>query len=294
MIHPLLLHNGHVCPSTDLFLSPGQVGLMNGWGVFSTIKIVDGVLFAFDHHWARMHRDAGLLRVPFPWKPAELEEMLLTLIEANRDFNATLRVAVVRNRGTIWEGPAAALDVDLIAFTAERNDWGAEARLTIVPNARFAAGPFAGAKILSWAMNLVWYEDAHRAGFDEALLLNERGEVSECTSANVFAVFGDTVATPPLSSGCLPGVTRELLLDEIRAPGVALVERPLTLADLEAADELFITSSTRDLLGVREVDGLSIRTDTRVCTALKQAFTAFESAYVQRAVRRASRAETAS
>ena len=294
MIHPLLLHNGHVRPSTELFLSPGQVGLLNGWGVFSTIKIVDGVLFAFDHHWARMRRDADLLRVPFPWQPAELEEMLLTLVEANLDFNATLRVAVVRNRGTIWEGPAAKLDVDLVAFTAERNEWGHDARLTIVPNARFAAGPFAGVKILSWAMNLVWYEDAHRAGFDEALLLNERGEASECTSANLFAVFGDTVATPPLSSGCLPGVTRELLLEEIHAPGIQVVERPLTLADLEAADELFVTSSTRDLLGVREVDGLSIRTDTSVCVALKQAFTAYERAYVERAVRRASRAETAS
>ena len=293
MIHPLLLHNGHVRPSTDLFLSPGQVGLLNGWGVFSTIKIVDGVLFAFDHHWARMHRDADLLRVPFPWAPAELEEMMLTLVAANRDFNATLRVAIVRNRGTVFEGPAPALDVDLIAFTAERNDWGGAARLMIVPNGRYAAGPFSGAKILSWAMNLVWYEDAHRGGFDEALLLNERGEVSECTSANVFAVFGDTVATPPLSSGCLPGVTRELLLEEIRAPGLQVVERPLTLADLEAADELFITSSTRDLLGVREVEGLSIRTDTSVCVALKQAFTAYESAYVQRAVRRASLEETA-
>ena len=179
---------------------------MNGWGVFSTIKIVDGVLFAFDHHWARMRRDADLLRVLFPWKPAELEEMLLTLVEANRDFNATLRVAVVRNQGTMWQGPASKLDVDLIAFTAARNDWGGEARLMIVPNARFAAGPFAGSKILSWAMNLVWYEDAHRAGFDEALLLNERREASECTSANLFAVIGDSVATPPLTSGCLPGV----------------------------------------------------------------------------------------
>jgi branched-chain amino acid aminotransferase len=294
VIHPLLLHNGHVRPSTDLFLSPGQVGLMNGWGVFSTIKIVDGVLFAFDHHWARMRRDADLLRVPFPWKPAELEEMLLTLVEANRDFNATLRVAVVRNQGTMWQGPASKLDVDLIAFTAARNDWGGEARLMIVPNARFAAGPFAGSKILSWAMNLVWYEDAHRAGFDEALLLNERREASECTSANLFAVFGDSVATPPLTSGCLPGVTRELLLEEIHAPGIEVVERPLTLPDLEAADGLFMTSSTRDLLGVREIDGLSIRTENRVCAELKKAFTAYERAYVEGAARRARGAETLS
>jgi len=294
VIHPLLLHNGHIRPSTELCVSPGQVGLMNGWGVFSTIKIVDGVLFAFDHHWARMHRDAGLLRVPFPWKPVELEEMLLTLVEANRALNATLRVSVVRNQGTMWAGPATKLDVDLIAFTADRNAWGGDARLMIVPNARFAAGPFAGTKILSWAMNLVWYEDAHRAGFDEALLLNERSEISECTSANVFAVKGGTVTTPPLSSGCLPGVTRELLVEEIRVPGIKLEERALTLADLETADGIFITSSTRDLLGVHSIEGLSIRTEERVRTALQEAFTAYERAYVERAGRRANCAGTVS
>jgi branched-chain amino acid aminotransferase len=281
------LHNGHIQPSADLAFSPGQVGVMNGWGVFSTIKVVDGVLFAFDRHWARMHKDSGLIRVPFPWKPAELEEALLSLVEANQAYNATLRVAVIRNKGNMWEGPNQKLDVDLVAFTANRNNWGAEVRLGIVPNARFAASPFAGTKVLSWCSNLAWYEEAHLRGLDEVLLLNERGEVSECTSANVFAVCGDEVVTPPLSSGCLPGVTRELLVEAVRVPGISVVERPLTLNDLESADGLFITSSTRDLLGVREVEGLSIRREERVRTALGQAFTAWETAYVQNAARRA-------
>lgn len=287
MIHSKLLHNGHIQPSSDLAFSPGQVGVMNGWGVFSTIKVVDGVLFAFDRHWARMHRDSDLIRVPFPWKPAELEEALLSLVEANQAYNATLRVAVIRNKGNMWEGPNQKLDVDLVAFTADRNNWGAEVRLGIVPNGRFAASPFAGTKVLSWCSNLAWYEEAHLRGLDEVLLLNERGEVSECTSANVFAVYGDKVFTPPLNSGCLPGVTRELLVEAVRVPGISMVERPLTLNDLEAADGLFITSSTRDLLGVREVEGLSIRREERVRTALGQAFTAWEADYVRNAARRA-------
>lgn len=291
MIHAKLLHNGHIQPSADLAFSPGQVGVMNGWGVFSTIKVVNGVLFAFDRHWARMHRDSDLIRVPFPWKPVELEEALLSLVEANQAYNATLRVAVIRNKGGIWEGPNQKLDVDLVAFTADRNNWGTEVHLGIVPNGRFAASPFAGTKVLSWCSNLAWYEEAHLRGLDEVLLLNERGEVSECTSANVFAVFGDTVVTPPLNSGCLPGVTRELLLEVIRVPGIGVTERPLTLNDLEAADGLFITSSTRDLLGVREVEGLSIRREERVRTALEQAFTAWESAYVASAARRARAGE---
>ncbi len=265
---------------------------MNGWGVFSTIKVVEGVLFAFDRHWARMRRDSDLLRVPFPWKPAELETALLTLVEANQAYNSTLRVAAIRNKGGMWEGPNQKLDVDLVAFTADRNSWGGEARLGIVPNGRFGASPFAGTKVLSWASNLAWYEDAHSRGLDEVLLLDERGEASECTSANVFAVFGNRVATPPLSSGCLPGVTRELLLEVIRAPGIQVVEQRLTLADLESADGLFITSSTRDLLGVQELEGLSIRQEQRVRRSLKQAFTEWESTYVAGAVRRAQVGET--
>lgn len=283
MIHSQLLHNDSIRPATDRFLSPGQVGLLNGWGVFSTIKVVDGVLFAFPRHWARMNKDAELLRVPFPWSIAELESKLVRLVEANHAHTATLRVSIFRDRGTVFEAPGLDRDFELLAFTVDRNDWGNDVRLGIVPNARHAASPFAGAKILAWSMNLVWYEEAHLRGQDEVVLLNERGEVSECTSANIFAAFGDTAVTPPLSSGCLPGVTRELLLEEIRVPGLRIEERTLHLEDLEAADEVFITSSTRDLLAVREIEGLSVRTNDAVRGRLNQAFHAYEQAYVQRA-----------
>jgi branched-chain amino acid aminotransferase len=287
MIRDKLLFNHEIRPSAELMLTPGQVGVMNGWGVFSTIKVVDGVLFAFARHWARMRRDAELMRVPFPWSPGELEAGLLQLVEANRDYNATLRVVAVRNTGTMWQGPGVVRDVDLIAFTAARNQWGEAVRLGIVPNARFAANSFAGAKIMSWAMNLVWYEEAHARGMDEVVLLNEHGRVSECTSANLFAVFGDEVRTPPLAEGCLPGITRELLVEEIRVPGLRVVERPLELSDLEQADGLFITSSTRDMLPVGEVEGLAVRQESRVRTQLLEAFLAYEAAYVRNASRRA-------
>jgi branched-chain amino acid aminotransferase len=287
VIRPLLLHNGHLLPSSELTLSPGQVGLLSGWGVFSTIKIIDGVLFAFERHWARMRRDADLLRTPFPWSPAELEEMLLPLVEANGDANATLRVSILRNKGTMWVGAEQQRDVDLVACTSAPNERPHDVRLGIVPNARFSAGPFSGAKILSWAPNLVWAEEAHARGLDEVLLLNERGEIAECTSANVFAVYGDTVATPPLRSGCLPGITRELLLEQVHVPGLPVVERTLTLDDLETADGLFITSTTRDLLSVREVEGLAIRQEHRARPALEAAFATWERAYVANAPRRA-------
>jgi branched-chain amino acid aminotransferase len=87
------------------------------------------------------------------------------------------------------------------------------------------------------------------------ILLNERGEVAECTSANIFCVKGGTVLTPPLSSGCLEGVTRSVLLEIAPKAGVTLNEKVLTLEDIHAADEVFITSTNRTLLGVSEIAG---------------------------------------
>jgi len=92
--------------------------------------------------------------------------------------------------GGLFEGPDQTRDFDIIAFTSDINPWGESARLGMKANGRHAQNEFAGAKILSWAQNLTWYEEAHQRGFDEVVLLNERGEVSECTSAKYFRRCG--------------------------------------------------------------------------------------------------------
>jgi len=99
--------------------------------------------------------------------------------------------------------------------------------------------------------------------------------VAECTSANIFGVFGNDVWTPPVSDGCLPGITREVLLNEIHIPGVRIFERGLTIADLEAADEVCITSTTRDLLPVREISGKELGTKAEVRERVTEAFRSF-------------------
>jgi branched-chain amino acid aminotransferase len=291
VIHRFLLHNHEIREATEPLLRPGQLGLLAGWGIFSTIRVRDGVLFAFERHWARMKRDAELMRVPFPVHAEEMEAQLVRLVESNSVENGTLRVVVVRNRGGLWEGPAETRDYDLIALTADLHGWGDSVALGLVRNGRHAASPFAGTKILSWAQNLTWYEEAHARGLDEVVLLNEREEVAECTSANIFAAHGDRVSTPPLSSGCLPGITRAVLLGEVHIPGFTVEERVLRTADLEAADQVFITSTTRELLPVRSVEGLRIRNSSAACEALQKAFTAFADAYVRNA--RKSRLTTA-
>jgi len=283
-MHRYLLHNDDIRDTGAQDLSAGQVGLLNGWGVFSTIRVYDGVMFAWERHWNRMHTDAGRMRVPFPQERDWLEQRLHRLIDANKAFNSTLRVAVIRNRGGMFEGPAPMREFDVVAFTADVNRWGDSVKLGLIPNARHAASEFAGTKNLSWSENLTWYERAHEQGLDEVVLLNERGEVSECTSANIFAVVLDSqgarVWTPPLDSGCLPGVTRALLLEEIRVPGLRIGEKTVLPRDLETASEIFITSSTREILPVVSIAGLSIRTGQGVREQLQQAFRAYVESYV--------------
>ncbi len=281
-VHRYVLHNREIRDAHEKLLSPGQVGFLNGWGVFSTMRVSQGALFAFERHFARMRHDAQLMRVPFELEPDQLNALLLSLVEANHAFDGVLRVAVVRNRGGLFEAPNQDRDFDLVAFTAELTQWGKGVNLTYVPNARLGTSPFAGTKITSWAQNLTWYEQAREKGFDEAILLNECGEISECTSANIFAIEGEDVWTPPLAtSGCLPGVTRAILLEEVHVPGVRIRERVLTPSELESADAVFITSTTRDLLPVFAVDGLALNQEKNTLKLLSEAFSARRTAYLE-------------
>ena len=281
-IHRNILWNGEIRDALSPCLVPGQVGLLSGWGIFSTLRIRDKALFAWPRHWARMTRDAALMNVPMPAgaSPAgadKLERDLLRLVAANGIVDGTLRVVVVRNGGSLWEGPSTGFASDTMALTADLKKWPESVRLDIQPAGRYAASDFTRAKILSWAENLRWAERAQERGFDETILLNEHGRVTECTSANIFAVIGKEVVTPPLSDGCLPGITREVLLEEIRIPGYTLVERGLMPDDLYSASEVFITSSTRDLLAVREIAGRVLQRSGDVQARLTATFQAYSA-----------------
>ena len=260
---------------------PGQLGLLAGWGLFSTLRVADGVLFAWERHWARLSRDSALMNVALPADPDAVHSDLSRLIEANSAQNATLRVVVFRNGGVTWEGPPTGRASDLIAMTTNNNKWGDGVRLTYQAGGRFAGSEFAHAKITSWGHNLRFYERAHERGFDECVLLNERGEVTECTSANLFAVHGSEVWTAPVSAGCLPGITREVLLEEVHVPGVRVIEKTLLPEDLERADEVFITSSTRDLVGVSQIGDKKLKTCDTVRAKLLVEFRRYLRDYVE-------------
>jgi branched-chain amino acid aminotransferase len=169
------------------------------------------------------------------------------------------RVFFVRNQGGLWgaaASPGSTADIpptDLLVFTRAFPAWPAAHRLRLQPMAIFSASPFAGTKMLSWAANSILLEKARAEGYDDGLLLNEKGQIAECTSANFFLVRGGKVFTPPLSSGCLPGVTREVLLEIAPAAGVEVLEQEMSIEDLASADEVFISSSTREVSPVESI-----------------------------------------
>jgi branched-chain amino acid aminotransferase len=127
-------------------------------------------------------------------------------------------------------------------------------RLAVQAQGRHAASPFAGVKVTSWLQNVRMLDQAMQRGFDEVILLNERDEVAECTAANIFCVHNGEVSTPPLSAGCLPGVTRGALFELGEEGGVPVREATLSLQDLFEADEVFITSTTREVQPVSQIE----------------------------------------
>jgi branched-chain amino acid aminotransferase len=255
VIHSNVFHNNRIIPIDEMRLSPGQAGLMNGWGLFTTMRIFRGQPFAFERHWRRLEKDAAKVRMPFAFDAAHVRQQLAGLLLANEVVEGTVRLYMIYNHTSFWQSGETFPPVDLIMYTAGLPAHPELARLSIAEHGRYAASALAGVKTTAW-LNNVWHlAEAQKQGWTEVILLNERGEVSECTSANIFCAKHGTVRTPPLSSGCLEGVTRGILLEMASSTGVKLIEDTLRPEDLFAADEVFITSTNRTLLGVGEIAG---------------------------------------
>lgn len=249
----LIIHNNRMIPLAEARLSPGQMGLLMGWGVFSTLRIYQGVPFAFDRHWARMSRDADRLGIALDYAQQSVWKSIVDLAAANQRPEGAARISFIKNHGGIWADAPGCPPTDLLIFTRQLAAWPAAHKLALIPNAIYSAGRLAGAKMLSWVQNIGTHERVHGDGLDDALLMNERGQLAECTSANIFLVRGREVRTPPLSSGCLPGITRSVLLDVIPAAGFRLSEEDLTPADLNTAEEVFVSSTTREVAAVESI-----------------------------------------
>jgi branched-chain amino acid aminotransferase len=281
LIHRMIFHNDRIVPVGEARLSPGQAGLMNGWGLFTTTRIFQGEAFAYERHWRRLEKDARRIRLPFAFDANEVRRHLGELLAANQVTEGTARIYLIYNHIGFWQSGEPMPEVDLMICTAGLPAYSGEARLSVAEQGRHAASPLAGVKTTAW-LNNVWHlAEAQKAGWTEVILLNEHGEVAECTSANIFGVKDGTVFTPPLSSGCLEGVTRSVLLEIAARSGVSMSEKTLTLEDLYAAEEVFITSTNRTLLGVSEIAGRRFSTVMGpLVQKLERAFDAYMREYV--------------
>jgi len=249
----LIYHNDRIIPLEEARLSPGQVGLLTGWGVFTTLRVYQGLPFAFERHWARMKRDAELLGVPLCYEEDKVRQAIVELVRANKRPESMARVCFVKNKGGLWAEAHDRPATDLLVFIRELVAWPAVQNLQIEPHGIFSAGPYAGAKMLSWVSHAAVLERVHANGFDDALLINENDRIAECTSANIFLVRDGGVLTPALSSGCLAGITREILFEIAPRAGIPLQEKELTTEDLSTAAEVFISSTTREVAAIESI-----------------------------------------
>ncbi|MGH9676593.1 MAG: aminotransferase class IV, partial [Candidatus Acidiferrum sp.] len=283
-------HNDSLLPVEKVRLSPGQAGLISGWGIFTTLRISSGEAFAYERHWRRLEKDAGIIRLPMPYTAAKVRVHLHEVIRANKVIEGCARIYLVFNQAGFWQSDETLPQVDLIIYSSDLPAHHEPARLEVREHGRHAASALSGVKSISWLTNVWAVAEAAKEGFHEVVMLNERGEVSECTSANIFAVKNSKVFTPPLNSGCLEGVTRGILMEIAPEAGVSLAEQALRPEDLYSADEVFISSTNRGLLGVEEIAGHRIAAAPGPVTCqLRELFLAYLTDYVTRRLASAAR-----
>ena len=236
----------------DAVVSAFDHGMTVGDGVFETLKVVEGVPLALTRHLDRLARSCAVLGLQQPDAEgirAAIGDVIASEPEAAR--LGRLRVTCTGGVGPLASDRTPGAGTTIVAINPMQ-PWPATTSAVVVPWVRNEGSAVVGAKTTSYAENVVALVWAHERGYSEGLFLNSVGSMCEGTGTNIFAVINQQVVTPPLSTGCLAGITRELLLEW----GLAS-ERKVSLAELESADEVFLTSSTRDVhpvtkLGERE------------------------------------------
>ena len=242
-------------------------GFLYGDAVFEVLRTYGGRPFALDEHLARLRRSAERVFIVLPLDDATLaREVNDALVAARGDASreSYVRIVVTRGSGPLSLDPDTAthpLRVILVepVVPPPRDAYLHGIALASVSTRRAVDDTAAsGAKVTNYLANLLALRDARARGAQEALVVDPRGHVVEGASSNVFVVTAGRVATPPESAGILVGITRAQMLRAARELGVPVDERELLPDDVYGADEVFITSSIRELLPVVRVDGRTI------------------------------------
>jgi branched-subunit amino acid aminotransferase/4-amino-4-deoxychorismate lyase len=276
-MHRRVILNGRLIEAARARLPLASSAHLHGRGVFTTLAVFGGRPFQWHLHWARLVAHAARAGVECSHLAGEeVHADLLRLVEANGVVEGRARVTLVAraSRG-LWKMDAAdELPSDLLIMTGEgRAPEHGTLALTVSPHRVNTLSPLAGLKTVNYLEQMLAWEEARSRDFDEAVRLNEHGEVVSAAMANIFWVTGGRIHTPALSTGALDGTTRACVTDLARELSYPLVEGIYGLHDLGEAEEIFLTSAG---LGVCAVTAFDFHTYTvhvgNVTSRLREAY----------------------
>ena len=256
--------NGSYLPMSEARISPMDRGFLFGDGIYEVIPSYDGALLGFSAHLARMQSGLDAIEIPLRADPEQWREIAAQLIARNGGGNLGLYFHVSRGADTRrHHAYPQGISPTVFAFAYEIPpppvpDKQATKPLTVA-TAEDLRWQRCNIKSTSLLGNVMHYQQGHVDGQDETILYNGRQEITEAAACNVFVVRDGVVATPLLDEQKLPGITRQLLLSILKRDGsIAVEERVVTLSELRAADEVWLTSSSKDIAPVVSVDGKAV------------------------------------
>jgi branched-chain amino acid aminotransferase len=256
--------DGQVVSAEDAKISVLDHGLLYGDGLFEGIRVRAGRIFRLDQHLARLRLGARVLGLELPFDSEQQARIVIDTVRAFGEREAYVRLLVTRGEGPLGVDPSTCKKPTVVCIVAEIGLFSAEQRaqgLTMLTSSYRRPSPDVqdvAIKTLNYLGSVLAKQEARQRGADEALLLNQSGRVAEAAVANVFALRGRSLCTPPALDGCLEGINRGAVLEIARDLGLSVAERSLGRRDLFAADEVFLTGSGAGLIGVRSLDGRAI------------------------------------
>ena len=248
--------DGEFLPLERAVIPVDDRGFLYGDALFETMPFYGGVPFRWAAHLARLEQGLKLLRIALPRPAAKLEGFASELVKVNGMPDCVLRLTVSRGSGPrgysikLAQKPRVLMTLHPLPKKSVAS-W----RLVTSSLRVLADDPLNQFKTASRVRSVLARAEAEDQGADEALLLNERGEITEGAATNVFCIQRGTVCTPPLAAGILPGITRAVVFEICGQSGIAISEQPMTLADLFAAEGVFLTVSTAGIVGATSLDG---------------------------------------
>ena len=251
-------------------------GLLYGDAAFETVRVYQGRPFRWEQHRRRLRTTLARLAIPFP--EVDLRQATADLLEAAGMPDASVRLTITRGVGEgLAPGPGLTPTVLLIPRAIPEGIQEARARGVAVIRLPFGHGQHGfttGHKTTDYAAAVQGRILAARNDAFEALYVEQDGTISEATTSNVFCVRRGQLLTPPVGAGCLPGITRELVLQIARRSGIPIRETPLRSRDLGRAEEVFLTGSVIEIVPVVRIDGspLGAGTPGEITTRLQRAY----------------------